>query len=237
MLAENRAAAQPETKMIPRILEPEVMDSAEEARDYDAMDHREVNARFAGDFQAAAGNAGLPAAGRLLDVGTGTALIPIEIATRLPGLRITAIDLAEEMLVLGRKNVAAAGLADRITLQRIDAKDLAGPNAAFDAVVSNSIVHHIPQPLDVIREMARVTRKGGLLFVRDLLRPDSKAELDRLVSQYAGDANDRQRQLFADSLHAALTLDEVADLLESIALPREAVQQTSDRHWTVNCVI
>ena len=201
------------------------------------MDHREVNARFAGDFEDAARNAGLPADSRVLDVGTGTALIPIEIATRLPGLRITAIDLAEEMLVLGRKNVAAAGQADRITLQRIDAKDLAGPNAAFDAVVSNSIVHHIPQPLDVIREMARVTRKGGLLFVRDLLRPDSKAELDRLVSQYAGDANDRQRQLFADSLHAALTLDEVADLLESIALPREAVQQTSDRHWTVNCVI
>ena len=36
--------------MLTRILEPEVMDSAEEARDYDAMDHGTVNRVFVADF-------------------------------------------------------------------------------------------------------------------------------------------------------------------------------------------
>ena len=39
--------------MLPRVLEPEVMDSPEEARDYDAMDHAEVNRRFVADFLTA----------------------------------------------------------------------------------------------------------------------------------------------------------------------------------------
>lgn len=223
--------------MIPRILEPEVMDSAEEARDYDEMDHREVNARFADDFGSAARAAGLPDAPTVLDLGTGTAQIPIEIARRMPGIRITAIDLADEMLKLARRNVERAGLSDRITLKCVDAKDLSSETAPFDAVISNSIVHHIPAPASVFAAMRQATRKGGLLFVRDLLRPETEAERQRLVELYAAGANDHQRRLFADSLHAALTVVEVAGLLEAINLPRSAVEQTSDRHWTVNCAI
>ena len=235
MLAEKRVFSQHEAKMIPRILEVEVMDTADEARDYDAMDHRAVNTRFAEDFQRLATTHSFPDDGRILDIGTGTALIPIEMAARLPRAKFTAIDLAEEMLKLGRRNVERAQLMDRIELKRIDAKDLAGSDGAFDAVVSNSIVHHIPDPMAVFREMRRVVKPGGLIFVRDLLRPESEAELSRLVDLYTAGANDRQRGLFADSLHAALTLEEVEDLLLAIDLPREGVRQTSDRHWTVAC--
>jgi hypothetical protein len=84
--------------------------------------------------------------------------------------------------------------------------------------------------------MRQALRPDGLLFVRDLLRPETAAELNRLVELYAARDNARQRQLFADSLHAALTVGEVADLLEATGLPRDAVQQTSDRHWTINCL-
>ena len=73
---------------------------------------------------------------------------------------------------------------------------------------------------------------GGMLFIRDLLRPPTKDVLDNLVARYAGDANPHQRQLFADSLHAALTLEEVRALLASLGFDAETVQQTSDRHWT-----
>jgi len=234
VLAEFARSLQREPEMIPRILEPEVMDSADEARDYDEMDHREVNARFADDFLAAAGP--LPENARILDLGTGTARIPIEIAARSPGIRVTAIDLAEEMLKIARQNVERAGLSDRITLKCADAKDLSG-ESQFDAVISNSIIHHIPEPRSVFEAMRQATREGGLMFVRDLLRPESQAELERLVTLYAGETNDDQRRLFADSLHAALKLDEVADLLNATGLPRSAVQKTSDRHWTVSCIV
>jgi ubiquinone/menaquinone biosynthesis C-methylase UbiE len=217
--------------MLPRVLEPEVMDSAEEARDYDAMDHRQVNDRFVSDFLLI-----WPDAGHVLDVGTGTAQIPIELCRRAPGVRVVAVDAAPHMLDIGRENVRRAGLADRIAPQLCDAKRLPFPDESFDAVISNSIVHHIPRPRDVLAEMVRVVRRGGALLVRDLARPEDEPTLQRLVRQYAGDANDHQRQMFAASLHAALTVEEVRDLVSALGFPPGGVQMTSDRHWTWGAV-
>ena len=236
--------------MLARVLEPEVMDTAEEARDYDAMDHAAVNARFCEDFLRFAGHGGQPALGRraarILDFGTGTALIPIELCKRAGGFEVVAIDLAEHMLDLGRKNVARAGLEGRITLQRVDAKGTPFEDCAFGAAVSNSIIHHIPAPAVCFAEMWRVTAKGGLLFVRDLHRPESDAEVDRLVALYAGDPRgeppadaarvasfENQRALFRASLCAALTVEEVAAMVAPLGVPAAAVTMTSDRHWTL----
>lgn len=213
--------------MLPRILEPEVMDSADEARDYDAMDHAAVNRVFAADFFAAWGGDD-----PLLDVGTGTAHIPIELCRRHPTIRVTAIDLAESMLAVARANVRRANLEDRVRLERVDAKRMPYPDGSFAAVISNSIAHHIPEPAAVLAEMARVTRRGGLLFVRDLLRPDDEAALHRLVDLYAAGANAHQRQMYADSLHAALTLAEVRGLVAALGFDPADVCQTTDRHWT-----
>jgi ubiquinone/menaquinone biosynthesis C-methylase UbiE len=213
--------------MLPRILEPEVMDTPEEARDYDAMDHAAVNRVFVADFLAAWGGAN-----PVLDVGTGTAQIPIELCRTATTARVVAIDLAEQMLAVGRDNVRRAGLEGRVQLQRVDAKGLPFPDATFGAVISNSIVHHIPQPGAVLAEMVRVVAPGGILFVRDLLRPPDDMTLLRLVATYAGQANDHQRQMFADSLHAALILDEIREMVTGLSFEAATVRQTTDRHWT-----
>jgi len=235
--------------MLARVLEPEVMDTAEEARDYDAMDHAAVNARFCDDFlsfAALANDGGQAALGhriaRVLDFGTGTALIPIELCKRAGGFVVVAIDLAQHMLDLGAKNVARAGLQDRIVLERVDAKGTPFEEGSFGAAVSNSIIHHIPAPAVCFAEMWRVTAKGGLFFVRDLHRPETEAEVDRLVALYGGEppANpaevasfENQRALFRASLCAALTVDEVAALVAPLCIPASAVKMTSDRHWTL----
>jgi ubiquinone/menaquinone biosynthesis C-methylase UbiE len=99
-------------------------------------------------------------------------------------------------------------------------------------VVSNSIVHHIPEPAGVLAEMVRVAAAGGLLFVRDLLRPSDETTLRRLVATYAGDANQHQQQMLADSLHAALTLEEIRQLVGALSFDTATVRQTTDRHWT-----
>src|SRR5258708_31270793 len=103
--------------MLPRTLESEVMDTLAEAVDYDSMDHAEVNRRFADDFLAMAPDR-LPgcATCRVLDVGTGTAQIPIEISRRRSDLRLTAIDLASHMLQVAPLNVIAAGLTPHISV-------------------------------------------------------------------------------------------------------------------------
>ena len=91
--------------MLSRVLEPEVMDTPEEARDYDAMDHAAVNRAFVADFLAV-----WDGRDPILDVGTGTAQIPIELCRQSPTARVVAIDLAEHMLRVGRDNVRRAGL-------------------------------------------------------------------------------------------------------------------------------
>jgi ubiquinone/menaquinone biosynthesis C-methylase UbiE len=212
---------------LPRVLEPEVMDSAEEARDYDAMDHAAVNRAFVVDFLAF-----WDGVGPVLDVGTGTAQIPVELCRQHAGVSVVAIDAAEHMLALGRANVEAGGLGGRIRLERCDAKAMPFRDGEFGAVISNSIVHHIPEPSAVLAEMLRVLRPGGWLFVRDLLRPDDEAALRQLVNLHAAGANDHQRRMFAESLHAALSLDELRAMVARLELPPEGVRQTTDRHWT-----
>lgn len=210
-----------------RVLEPEVMDTYEEARDYDSMDHQAVNKLFVDDLLAVA-NIG----NDILDVGTGTAQIPVELCRQSEDCRIIAIDMAVHMLDLARFNIEVDGFTQRIFLQQIDAKDMLFESEMFDCVMSNSIIHHIPEPLAVLAESIRVTRPGGLLFFRDLLRPESGEEVAHLVSTYAGDENEHQRQMFDDSLRAALSLSEVRAMVSSLGFEAETVQATSDRHWT-----
>lgn len=222
--------------MLTRVLEPEVMDSPLEAADYDAMDHTQVNRVFVDDFLAACQENGLTSASSfataILDLGTGTAQIPIELLKWNAELRVTAIDLAESMLKLARKNVATAGFARQIRVERVDAKGLPYPTGHFTAVMSNSIVHHIPEPKTVLAEACRVLRAGGVLFVRDLLRPENDAQVRNLVATYAAGANDRQRQLFEASLRAALSLSEIHEIVACLGYDPRRVWQTSDRHWT-----
>ena len=217
--------------MLPRVLEPEVMDTEEEARDYDAMEHGDVNRSFAWDFFAFA-----PPLRRVLDVGTGTALIPIELCRQNAGVQVTGVDLAAHMLTVARENVRRSEAAARIELTLVDAKSLPFADGSFDAVVSNSIVHHIPEPAVAFREMLRVA--GRVLFVRDLLRPEDEGELRRLLQLHGGgtpgtDQQRRQLLLFEASLRAALTLDEVRAMALPLGIPESAVQRTSDRHFTL----
>ena len=218
--------------MLARVLEPEVMDTPDDAHEYDAMDHSAVNAQFAADFFAACPNP----AGFVLDVGTGTARIPIRMATVNPAVRVHAIDLADEMLKVARANIAAAGFADRVTLEKVNGRQMPFGDGQFGAVVSNSIIHHIPEPFYCLAEMARVCTSGGTLFVRDLLRPADEETLAHLVATYAGTATPTQRQLFADSLRAALKLAEVQSLVVQLGFPPDTVTQTTDRHWTWSAV-
>jgi ubiquinone/menaquinone biosynthesis C-methylase UbiE len=230
----------PPAMALQRVLEPEVMDTAQEASDYDAMDHREVNARFVDDLLSAQ-----PPLGRVLDVGTGTALIPIELCRRTPAASVDAIDLAAHMLELAKRNVARARLDGRVRVALQDAKKAGWPEGAFDTVMSNSIVHHIPDPRDVLAEIWRLTRVGGTLFVRDLSRPEDDARVRGLVATYAGipaglapdvrAMHERQRDLFEASLRAALTPAEVQAVVAPLGIPAGSVRMTSDRHWTLSC--
>ena len=214
-----------------RVLEPEVMDSPQEAEDYNAMDHSQVNRVFVGDLVNFAGSRE-KRLGDVLDLGTGTALIPIELCLQEPDCRVMAIDMSVNMLELARYNIEAEGLIERIELALVDAKQMAFPDGMFSTVISNSIIHHIPEPVTVLAEAIRVTQPLGKLFFRDLLRPESDEQVRQLVQTYAGDANEHQQKMFDDSLRAALSLEEIRGLIDQLGYDPLGVQATTDRHWT-----
>ncbi len=221
-----------------RVLETEVMDTASEAADYDAMDHVAVNSAFCTDFLATG-----PSVASVLDVGTGTARIPIELARRDASAKIVGSDLADHMLRVAKANVDAAGLADRIRLDRQDAKAMTYDTGTFSAVVCNTILHHIPEPQPALAEMQRVLARGGCLFLRDLIRPADETELAALVALHGGEptgttpqiiaSHERQMELFRASLNAAFTLDEMRAAAIALGMPASSVARTSDRHWTL----
>lgn len=218
--------------MLDRILEPEVMDSVEEALAYDAMDHSAVNKAFVDDLLASLEGRQHLLTQETLDLGAGTAQIPVELCRRHPDFRVVAIDLSVAMLDMARNNVEVAGLTSQILLAHVDAKALPFADGRFSCVISNSIVHHIADPAPVLAEAWRVLAPGGHLFVRDLVRPPDLDTWQHLVKEYAGDATEHQRQLFADSLRAALSLEEVRTLAGQLAIPA-VCRQSSDRHWTL----
>lgn len=227
--------------MIARTLEPEVMDTVDEAVDYDSMDHSAVNRLFVDDLLNFIGvNAerlSLIARGTVLDLGTGTALIPLELLRKQPTLKpILACDLSIEMLNLATRHIQRDQLQKDILPICCDCKRLPLSDGSCQVVMSNSIVHHIPDPANIFHEMRRVIQPGGVLFVRDLMRPDSNDSVERFVTKYAGDENPHQRQMFRQSLHAALTVEEVRQLLQDASFDPDTVQATSDRHWTIACI-
>jgi ubiquinone/menaquinone biosynthesis C-methylase UbiE len=215
--------------MLERILEPEAMDTAEEAADYDSMDHSGPNADFIERLIE------LGAHGSMLDIGTGPGHMPPVIAARLPESRVLGVDLAHEMLSVAEqhRNSMPPEVAARIEYRPADAKRLAFEDGSFDTVFSNTILHHIPEPASFLREARRVLKPGGVLLIRDIFRPDDMAQLEALVARHAADCNDSQRKLFADSLHAALTPGELRALADDCGLADAELVVDTDRHMSL----
>lgn len=221
-------------KMLTRVLEPEVMDSKAAAEAYDQMDHSVVNQRFVADLLAELDRTNATSKMKtVLDVGTGNGAIVVELLRQRPQLKVTGIDLALSMLEIAQRHVQQAGFAPQVDFLCIDAKAIPSHLPPFDIVMSNSIVHHIPEPQTVMREMWKAVRPGGLLFVRDLFRPNDQPELDRLVALYAGSEPPDAQLMFRESLHAALTLAEVTHLCAQERIPTTRLTLSSDRHWTL----
>jgi ubiquinone/menaquinone biosynthesis C-methylase UbiE len=121
--------------------------------------------------------ASLPDGARVLDVGTGPGRIPIELARRCPRLQLDGIDLSEAMIVHARRSAGArAGRDARVTFTVGDVARLPYPDDAFDLIVSTMSQHHWADVSGGMRELRRVLREGGHVWIYDTRLSMSKAE-------------------------------------------------------------
>ena len=114
---------------------------------------------------------GLDGGEQILDVATGTADLAIEIANRSPGVRVIGVDPSREMLAVGGRKVADAGLDDRIELERGDGQQLRFDDDRFHGCCIAFGIRNFPNRLQGLREMARVVRPGGTVAVLELSEP------------------------------------------------------------------
>jgi len=100
----------------------------------------------------------------LLDVATGTADFAIA-ASSLKQVMVTGVDIAEDMLAIGREKIKAKGLEDRIALVCADSENLPFESNKFDATIVSFGVRNFENLEKGLSEILRVIKPGGLLIV------------------------------------------------------------------------
>lgn len=205
------------------------MDQQTEVDAYAAANFSDVNRRFV-DHVLANAPADVPL--RVLDVGCGPADIPIAIALARPRWTIMAVDASSPMLQVAAKK-AAHELLRNIKFRLADAKNLPADLGMFDLIISNSLLHHLPDVTGFWRGLLKHASPEATLILRDLARPASELDARLIVNSYAGSESALLQEEFYRSLLAAFTVEEVRAQLNSAGLGRLSVQMVSDRHLDV----
>lgn len=107
----------------------------------------------------------------VLDIATGTADLAIMLAKKSPDVKITGVDLAENMLEIGRKKVANLNLSNQITLQQGDSLLLPFSNNSFDSAMVAFGVRNFEDPVKGMAEVCRVLREKGKFYVLEFSMP------------------------------------------------------------------
>lgn len=94
---------------------------------------------------------------RVLDVGCGPGVVTVPLVERLGREMVCAIDPSAPFVAAARDRLPGVDIRQGV------AEDLPWPDGRFDQVLAQLVVHFMTDPVAALREMARVTRSGGLV--------------------------------------------------------------------------
>lgn len=211
-----------------RILEPELMDDAYQAKVYAQADFSSSNQWFV-DHLLADFTDPLQ---HVVDLGCGPADVLIRLARAKPDLHITGIDGSTAMIELAAAAVEAGGLKQQITLITSYIPGTPLEDHSYDAILSKDFLHHLTNPMVLWNEAIRLGKPGAVLYVMDLIRPATPEDAQAIVERVAGREDPLLKQDFYHSLCAAFTLAEVEEQLQTAGLTL-SVQQVSERHMLI----
>jgi SAM-dependent methyltransferase len=126
--------------------------------------HRRYGTAVEGWFAWVVSQIEWPAAADLLEVGCGPGWLWEHGDGALPpDLRLTLTDLSPGMVEAARDRVRASSSLDTVEARVADVQDLPFGDGAFDVVVANHMLYHVPDPPGAVAELARVLRHDGVL--------------------------------------------------------------------------
>ena len=215
--------------MLERTPEPELMDEPLQARAYSEADfsvpHDHLIELLRGRLP------GLPGQGRALDLGCGPGDVSLRFARAFPGWHIDGLDGAPNMIALARQRAAREEGGSRVSFFEARLPEGGTGRRDYALVLSNSLLHHLPDPAILWSSISSYRAGGPSVFVMDLSRPESEEILEAMVATYASGEPEILQRDFRYSLHAAYRPDEVALQLEKNGLPDLSIELVSDRHW------
>jgi ubiquinone/menaquinone biosynthesis C-methylase UbiE len=152
--------------------------------------------------------------GRVLDVGTGSGLLAIELArARNCNFEIVAVDISENMILKAKENARRAGVADKIKFMVATAAALPFADNSFDIVISYASLHHWLEPVTVLNEVGRVAGENGLAFIRDNKRVYQSPVWRAVIWLMTRFMNRRHRENWPKAILASYTVPEVREML------------------------
>ena len=210
-----------------RVPENELMLSRKQALAYASADFSDSNQLFVKNIIS---QVSIPKDFKILDVGCGDGEIPIMLF-RKTLCHITALDGSLEMLKQFQIKLNKNQISSIQLINSIFNKNLFLPKS-FDVLISNSVLHHVSDPVDFWSNLINITKRHGKIFVMDLIRPSNEDHLQDILDRYAGDDPVLYMD-FKNSLKAAYTTKEVKEHLLSFTNISYNIKTISDRHFFV----
>ncbi|KAI1130916.1 ubiE/COQ5 methyltransferase [Nemania abortiva] len=105
---------------------------------------------------------------RILDVGCGPGSITVDLAQLVPQGSVIGVDTSEDVISQARDLARTRGVTANLEFQKSDGSKLPFGDDEFDIVFCHQVLHHVQEPVSILKEMARVTRKGGIVAAREV---------------------------------------------------------------------
>ncbi|MDA0965051.1 MAG: class I SAM-dependent methyltransferase [Cyanobacteria bacterium] len=213
-----------------RTPEPELMDVPEQASAYAAADFSAGDQALIERIQALFPSGLGP---RVLDLGCGPGNISFRLARADAAAEVIGVDGAPAMLQLAQQCLEQEpDLAKRLSFVCLCLPSLALPKGC-SGLVSNSLLHHLHDPLVLWQAIAQAAAPGARVYVKDLRRPPSPEVAEQLRQRYLADAPAVLQHDYLASLHAAFTAAEVEQQLHRCGLDQLQVAEVDDRYLEI----
>ncbi len=215
-----------------RIPETESMDIQEEAKELDKMCQKYI---YILDEAMARSVVKMgPAEGTILEIGVGPARIASKIIHYNPKLTVIGIDLSDSMLEIASNNLPKFDVPEgKINLVKADGKVLPFRDDSFDLVMSHNMLHHIPDPVPMFKEVKRVVKPEGGILIRDLIRPPNKLIAKIYSRMFGMGYTKKMLKLYYDSMLAAFSREEINSMLKQAGISDVTIKSHFLTHYSI----